>query len=389
MNNLQKNEPKKIKVLYVFAALPVGGAEQVLVTELEGLNKKIFDPLVCVISEKGPVGEMIEQMGIPVIPLHRMKKNQFDYGIIREIKELILREKISLVHTHLYDGGKYGRIAARMAKTPAIVHTVHNVYVKRRTKYHLINRALSLFTDRIIAVSEAVKESVVHYDRINREKIQVIYNGIDFTKFDGPVSTSDVRSELGIRPEEMVIGVIARLEEQKGHIYLLKALSLRRNLLPSLKVIIVGDGKLRSFLEKESEKRGLSSHVFFLGTRKPIFSIFKALDLFLLPSLWEGFGVAIVEAMAAGVPVIATAVDGVKEIIISGRDGQLISPGDAQSLAEAIEDALFHREKYLEMARRGKETVHQNFSKEKHVAALQALYLEILTEKGLGSRIGR
>ena len=377
----------KLKILYVFAALPVGGAEQVLVTELKGLDRDLFVPLVCVISEKGPMGQMIEQMGIPVIPLHRLKKTQFDYGIIREIKEIILREKIVLVHTHLYDGGKYGRIAARMAKVPGIVHTAHNIYVKRRTKYHLINRILSSFTDRIIAVSEAVKESLVRYDRIKRKKIQVIYNGIDLSKFDGPSTQYEVRAELGIQPDEYVIGVIARLEEQKGHRYLLEALSNIPEHLASLKILIVGDGQLRSALEAETKKKGLSSNVFFLGTRKPIAPILRALDLFLLPSLWEGFSMAILEAMAAGIPVVATRVGGAGEVITSGQDGLLIPPGDAQSLAEVIKDALRHRTKYLEMARIGRERVRQNFSQEKHMEALQALYLQILAEKGIGPGI--
>ncbi|MBI5604001.1 MAG: glycosyltransferase [Deltaproteobacteria bacterium] len=374
----------KIKILYVFAALPVGGAEQVLVTELQGLDKDLFSPMVCVISEKGPVGEQIEQMGIPVIPLHRMKNNRFDFGIIREIKEIILQKKISIVHTHLYDGGKYGRIAARMARVPGIVHTVHNIYIKRRTKHHLINRALACITDQIIAVSEAVKASVVRYDRINPEKIEVIHNGIDPSRLDQPLEREEWRSKLGIKPGEFVIGVVARLEEQKGHQYLLEALSLRPDLLPSLKVLIIGDGKLRSVLEEESKRRGLSTQVLFLGTRKPIIPILLALDLFLLPSLWEGFSMAILEAMAAGVPVIATRVGGAGEVITSGRDGFLIPPADAPSLAAAIEDALRHREKYQAMAQLGRDKVRQSFSQENHMELLQGLYLKTLLQKGLG-----
>jgi glycosyltransferase involved in cell wall biosynthesis len=373
----------KIRILFVFAALPVGGAEQLLVSELMGLDKNLFDPLVGVISEKGPVGELIEKKGFPVIPLHRMKKNQFDYGIIRELKAILIREGISLVHTHLYDGGKYGRIAARMVHVPAIVHTVHNIYVKRRTKYHLINWGLSLFTDQIIAVSGAVRESIVHYDRIDRQRIRVIHNGIDLSRFSGSTDRNGWRVGLGIKTDEFVIGVIARLEEQKGHRFLLEALAQKPKILASLKVVIIGDGKLRSRLEAYSQEKGLASQVLFLGTQEPIFPILKALDLFLLPSLWEGFSVAILEAMAAGVPVIATRVGGAEEVITSGREGLLIPPGDAQGLAEAIEDALLHREKYLEMARLGKEKVRRAFSIETHITALTALYLEILREKGI------
>lgn len=376
----------KIKILYVFAALPVGGAEQVLVTELKWLDKNLFAPLVCVISEKGPVGEVIEKMDIPVIPLHRMKRNQFDYGIIRELKKIMVQGKVSVVHTHLYDGGKYGRIAARMAEIPGIIHTAHNVYVKRRTKHHWINRLLSFFTDRIIAVSEAVKESLVHYDRIKPGKIRVIHNGVDLSEFEGPWSSGDARIQLGIKPEEYVIGVVARLEEQKGHRILLEALSRNRAILSSLKVLIVGDGKLRTVLEEEAREKGLSSQVLFLGTRKPILPILKALDLFLLPSLWEGFSMAILEAMAAGIPVIATRVGGAEEVITSGKDGLLISSGNALALAEAIQDAYLHRDKFQEMGRLGRERVHRNFSQESHMTSLQALYLEVLGEKGLGPK---
>lgn len=378
----------KITILFVFAALPVGGAEQVLVTEVAGLDKTRYTPLVCVLSEKGPIGEMIEKMGIPVIPLFRMKKNHFDYGIIRDLKRIMVREKVSIVHTHLYDGGKYGRLAARLAKVPVVIHTIHNVYVKRRSKHHLINWSLSFFTDRIIAVSGAVKENVVRYDHIRPEKIQVLYNGIDLSQCDLALDRDGARSSLGIKPPEVVIGVIARLEEQKGHQVLLEALSLMPDLPANLKVLIVGDGKLRLSLEEETKKRGLSSRVVFLGTRKPIFPILKALDLFLLPSLWEGFSVALLEAMAMGVPVIATKVGGAEEVITSGQQGLLIPPGKAHSLAEAIGEAWLHRDRFLRMAVMGKEKVRQNFSKERHLTLLQDLYLEVLTEKGINPQTG-
>jgi glycosyltransferase involved in cell wall biosynthesis len=223
----------------------------------------------------------------------------------------------------------------------------------------------------------------VQYDRIDRQRIRVIHNGIDLSKFSGSTDRHAWRAGLGIKKDEFVIGVIARLEEQKGHRFLLEALTLKPECLSKLKVVFVGDGKLRSSLEGESREKGLASHVLFLGTLEPIFPILKALDLFLLPSLWEGFSVAILEAMAAGVPVIATRVGGAEEVITSGREGLLIPPGDAQGLAEAIEDALLHREKFLEMARLGEEKVRRTFSIETHITALTALYLEILRGKGL------
>jgi glycosyltransferase involved in cell wall biosynthesis len=372
----------RIAVLYIFAALPVGGAEQVLVTEVEGLDKNRYRPLVSVISEKGPMGLVIEKMGIPVIPLCRMKKKQFDPGIIKDLKAIMRQERVTLVHTHLYDGGKYGRLAARLAKVPAIIHTVHNVYVKRRPKYHWINRGLSFFTDRIIAVSGAVKDSVIHYDHIQPEKIQVLYNGIDLPQPGFQGNRVPIRSALGIKTDEVAIGVVARLEEQKGHKVLLEALTLIPHLHGRLKAVFVGDGGLRQSLGAETRERGLSDRVLFLGTRKPIFPILEALDLFVLPSLWEGFSMALLEAMAMGLPVIATNVGGAEEVITSGRDGFLIPPGEPRVLAEAIQEALTNRERFLQMAREGRKRVREHFSKERHQSLLQGLYQEVLIAKG-------
>jgi glycosyltransferase involved in cell wall biosynthesis len=376
-----KESTEKIKVLYVFAALPVGGAEELLLTEVEGLDKSIFAPRVCSISEKGPVGEQIERMGIPVIPLQRMKNSRFDYRIIRDLFRLIKKEGVQVVHTHLYDGGKYGRIAARLARVPCLISTVHNIYVKRRWKYHLINWVLSFTNDRLVAVSGAVKESVIHYDWISPRKIQILYNGIDPAKFQGNFDAGGIRKKFGIEPEDFLIGVVARLEEQKGHIYLLEALTQVTRVFKQMKVLLIGDGSLRPFLEERSRAMGLSSQVIFTGTQKPIAPILRALNLFLLPSLWEGFSVAILEAMAMGLPVVATAVGGAKEVITSGTNGVLIPAGDVHSLVAAIEDCLLQPEKFLEMGRKGKETVIQKFSKANHISMLEALYLEILAGK--------
>lgn len=382
MNGEKQPDRKRIKVLYVFAALPVGGAEEVLFTEVTGLDKTRFDPLVCVLSEKGPVGERIESLGFPVVALQRMKHHRFDHRIIRDLYRLIKTEKVDLVHTHLYDGNKYGRLAAGLARVPGLISHCHNVYARRRFKYHLVNRGLSFLNDRILAVSQAVKESVVRYDRISPGKIEVLYNGIDPSKFKGNFADSGVRQKFGVQPEDFLVGVVARLEEQKGHIYLFRALRQLLPDFPRIKVLVVGDGTLRPVLEARVREMGLSEQVLFAGTRKDIPQVLAALDLFVLPSLWEGFSLAILEALAAGTPVVATAVGGAPEIIRSGHDGLLIPPGEESSLVNAVREALLYPLKYREMGRKGKETVCRKFTVAQHLTRLQDLYLEVLAQKG-------
>jgi len=382
MNDENQAAAKRVKVLYVFAALPVGGAEEVLITEVEGLDKTRFDPLVCVLSEKGPVGERIENRGFLVVALHRMKHHRFDHRIIRDLYRLIKTEKVDVVHTHLYDGNKYGRLAAGLARVPCLISHYHNVYPRRRTKYHLINWILSYLNDRIIAVSQAVKESVVSYDRISARKIQVIYNGIDLSNFKGDFKGSEVRQKFGVKPEDFLIGVVARLEEQKGHMYLFRALRQLIPDFPQIKVLIVGDGTLRPVLEAKVMEMGLSEQVLFAGTQKDIPEILAALDLFILPSLWEGFSLALLEALAMGNPVIATAVGGASEVIRSGHDGLLIPPGEESSLVTAVREAILDPRKYGAMGRGGKETVERQFTVAHHLTRLQDLYLEVLAQKG-------
>ena len=383
MNDENQAAAKRVKVLYVFAALPVGGAEEVLITEVEGLDKTRFDPLVCVLSEKGPVGERIENRGFPVVALHRMKSHRFDHRIIRDLYRLIKDQKVDVVHTHLYDGNKYGRLAGRLARVPGLISHYHNVYARRRIKYHLINRVLSTLNDRILAVSQAVKESVVRYDRISPEKIEVLYNGIDPSRFRGGFEHSDLRRKLGVRPEDFLIGVVARLEEQKGHIYLFRALRQLIPDFPQIKILVVGEGTLRPVLEAKVKEMGFSEQILFLGTRTDIPEILASLDLFILPSLWEGFGLALAEAMSMGIPVVATAIGGVDEVICSGHDGLLVPPGEVPSLVAAVREVILDPRKYREMGKRGKETVGNKFTRAHHLARLQDLYLEVLACKGM------
>ncbi len=389
MNDENHAADNRVKVLYVFAALPVGGAEEVLITEVEGLDKTRFAPFVCVLSEKGPVGEQIENRGFPVVALHRMKSHRFDPRIVRDLYRLIKTEKADVVHTHLYDGNKYGRLAAGLARVPAIISHYHNVYPRRRIKYHLINRVLANLNDRILAVSQAVKESVVRFDRISPEMIEVLYNGIDPLNFSGEFEDSGVRQRFGVKPEDFLIGVVARLEEQKGHIYLFRALRQLIPDFPQIKVLVVGDGTLRPVLEAKVLEMELSDKVLFVGTRKNIPEILAALDLFILPSLWEGFSLAILEALAMGTPVIASAVGGAPEVIRSGHNGLLIPPGEESDLVTGVREAILDPRKYKQMGRQGKETVDRKFTLARHLTRLQDIYLEVLAQKGrrsVGSR---
>lgn len=382
--NLIGTSTKPIRILYMFAALPVGGAERLLVDTLHHLDRKRFDPSVCVLSEKGPVGEEIEKAGIPLFILDRMKTKQFDFCLVLKLFRLLNNEHFDILHTHLYHSGFYGRLAARLipiTRRPKIFHTLHNIYPKRRPRRHWINRVLSHWTDAVIAVSEDVRESVLLNDRISPEKVTVVENGIDVGRFKNPMNCEAARGRLGISKIGPVIGCVARLTEQKGIVYLLRAFPEIQKKYSTAKLLLVGDGDLRNCLIEEAKQLGVSGAVLFMGTRTDIPEILSGLDVFVLPSLWEGLGLAAVEAMAAGVPVVGTRVPGLRSLIIPDKTGLMVEPADPAALSRAILAILENPSKIQAMVKEAREYVDHHYSIEAHARRLETLYEEILACK--------
>ncbi|MBI4775905.1 MAG: glycosyltransferase [Deltaproteobacteria bacterium] len=376
------HEPDRIRVMYVFAALPVGGAEKLLYSELQGMDTRRFQPMVCCLSKKGPMGEQIEASGVPVVALNRMKHKRFDLQMIRILKDLMLRERIQVVHTHLYDGGRYGRLAAWRCGVPCVVATFHNVYVRRRPRIHLINRMLGHITDRIIAVSSSVKNDLIRFDRLPPEKIQVLHNTIDLKAFQEPYDRQAVRRAYGINDTDIVVGWVARLAKQKGHGFLFEAIQLMSESYPNLRLLLVGDGPLKQWLVEKARDLAIEERVVFTGTSHQVPELMSAMDVFVLPSLWEGLPLVIGEAMAAGVPVVGTDVGGVGELVIDGETGYLIPPGQPQAIREAVESVLEQPDRTRVMVENARKHVEKLFSTSDHTSRLHDLYMEILCSKG-------
>lgn len=374
--------PNGIKqVMYVFASLPVGGAEELVLATVRHLNRKQFKPLVCSLTEKGPMGEQIERSDTEVFALHRMRAKWFDPGIILDLQRLFRLRNVHIVHTHLYHGGLYGRLAARLAGIPCVIATFHNVYPKRRIRHHLVNWVLAKLTDQIIAVSEAVRDDIVRHDRIPPSRIVVLPNALELGKFIR-IDKSRARSELGITGETFLIGVIAKLEIQKGHRYLLEALHLLKPLDRAMKVLLLGGGTQEDLLRRMAEEMDLLDYVIFGGVRRDIPRVLSAIDLLILPSLWEGLPIVLLEALAMEVPVVATDVGGNPTIIIPGKTGLLVPPADAGALAGAVGYAMANPDALKDMAKIGRSHVELNFSIESHVAQLEGIYRRVLEQRG-------
>lgn len=361
-----------INILYLFVTLPIGGAEEHLLTVLKNLDLTQYNPIVCCIREKGVIGEEIENRGIAIISLNRKSKS-WDFRIVMDILKIIQTKNIQLIHTHLYHANMYGRIAALISKIPAVV-TEHNVYPKYKLRRRIVNWFLAKKSKKIIAVSEMVKKDITVRDWIKPSKIEVIYNGIDIDRFPSVVPKEEARQKLGVPTDCFLIGTIGRLTDQKGQIYLINTIGIIKGIIPEIKLLLAGSGPLESDLKNIVSTKGLNEYVKFLGARRDIPDILKAMDIFVFPSLWEGLPMVLLEAMASSLPVVATSVGGITEILRNGINGIIVPPCNEGALVQAIIGLSKDKAKLKLLGEIGKKTVEDKFTASLMVKNLASIY---------------
>lgn len=365
----------KIKVLYLFVTLPVGGAEDLLASIVTGLDPTRFTPAVACLGEAGPVGEELRRQGCPLSHLGLDLKRDSAIKIVRQVRALLKKNQPHLLHTHLYHPNLYGRLASLGLGLKGVIASIHNAYT--RVKYHrcFLNYLLSRVTDKILVSSSQVYQDVRRYDRVPPAKILLMPYGIRLADVDSPLSKAEAKAELGL--SGFCLGTIGRLEEQKGQTFLLAAVPEIQAHIPDLHVIIIGDGRLRSSLEDQARSLGITNVVHFLGTRRDLPKLYRALDMFVLPSLWEGLPLVLLKAMAAGLPVVATQVSGAEDIIEDGGNGRLIPPRQPVALAQAVLELYAQPKLWSVLGTQARETIRRQYSLEAMLTHLQQLYEDL------------
>ncbi len=318
----------------------------------------------CTVEPQEDLDGFSRRSGVPVILVQELKREVRpvdDLIALVKLMRLIGRERPEIVHTHSSKAGLLGRSAARLMGCPVIVHFPHGhifygYFGRIRTwTFILAERLAARFTHRIFTLTELGKREHVGFKIAEPEKFVTVPCGIDLAKFSSPRrSPVKVRAEFGFSPSDVVVGYVGRLVPIKGCEYFLYALERIRRRRPDIKGIIVGDGPLRSELEELAKKLGLSENVVFSGVREDIPEIMHALDLFVLTSLNEGLGRVLLEAMACGVPVVASRVGGVAEIVLHREVGLLVPPGDTGRMVEAILEILNDKKQAELFSRKGR-----------------------------------
>lgn len=339
-----------VRILHVITRLDRGGSATNTLLTVAGLPAPFRQSLVFGRTEEPPALAQTLHGKVEMVEIPELVRNPSPVNDLRALLTLyrvIRRGRFDLVHTHTSKAGILGRLAAWLAGAPRIVHTPHghafSGYAGRATTrlFILLERAAARFTDRIIGLTD--QEVRDHLDRgIGRPgQFTSIPSGVELAGFEKPPDAPPVlKTSLGLPPTACVLGCVGRLEPVKGHRVLLDAFADLAPRFPELCLALVGDGELLPELGAQARQAGLADRVRFLGWRDDIASVLHAFDVFVFPSLNEGMGRALVEAMAAGRPIVASRAGGIPEVLGGGQAGLLVAPGSAPDLARGIETLL-------------------------------------------------
>ncbi len=308
-----------------------------------------------------------------------------DLAVLLRLYRLFRSQQPAIVHTHMAKAGTVGRLAARLARVPIVVHTYHghvfhSYFGPLKTKAFIqIERALGRTTDLILTVGEKQRQEILGYGIGSPAKLRSVPLGLELEPFvESPRHRGEFRAELGVSEGTRLIGIIGRLVPVKGHTVFLKAARLVLSRTSNVRFLIVGDGELRSELEAQARDLGIDGGVTFLGWRHDLPRVYADLDLVVLSSYNEGSPVALIEAMAAGRAVVSSDVGGVSDVVSDGVNGLLVPPREPEKLADAIVRVLSSEAVLLKMEAAGREAVYPKYSIGRLVSDVRGIYDELV-----------
>jgi len=374
------------KVLHLVEDLKVGGLEMVIESIVLSLDKSKYDVHVWCLAGGGDIAEELKEKGVLVRIIG--KRSYYNFMNILLLAYLFRRENLHIIHTHGYFASTFGRLAASLAGVPVMITHVHSTYNEYGKRNLMVERFLSFFTDKIICVSKAVQRFVVEREGIRESKTSVIYNGISLPQNGLPIKDRKAqRPTESVSAQDVVIIEVASLNENKGQHILLNACQQVYKKNPAIKLIIVGQGPSQSTLQEEAKQLGMESAVIFTGQRKDVYGLLAMSDIFVLPSIHrEGLSIAVIEAMAMGLPVIGTSVGGIPELIEDRVSGFLVPPGDTDQLARAIDFLATEQDLRERMGKQGRNIYEGKFTLSLMIQQIESLYDQLLGEKGIASK---
>jgi sugar transferase (PEP-CTERM/EpsH1 system associated) len=368
-----------IRVLHVVDTLNVGGIQTALLNFVERTMGP-FQHAVCCIREGGPVARRLGALGVPVHCVG--KRDGHDWGVMFRIARLCRSARPHVVHTRNW-GAIDGIIGARLAGVPAVIHSEHGLsnvdpeHYRRRVG----RRLLVPLVDQLVAVSDHLRCRLRDEVGVDTHKITLVRNGVDLIKFEPGMGRAARRGAAGYCATDVVVGTVGRLVEVKDHRGLLEAFRRVSAHHPACHLIIIGDGPERGALESQIRQWGLGDRVRLVGYTDDVAAWLSILDLFVLASHLEGTSNALLEAMAAGLPVVATRVGGNAEVVVDGVTGRLVPAGDMAALAAALEAYSRDADARRQHGAAGRDWVAEHYPIDAMIAGLAAVYRDAVARR--------
>lgn len=372
-----------VRVMYVVDHLKIGGVQTHLVQLLSRLDERRFVPMVCALKARGELRGALEAMGVPVFDggLGPSLKGWGGLRVAWRLARLLRRERVDIAHAYLFHPNVLTPMAARLAGIPAVVASKRSLDRYPDLIPRLACKLGNALAHRITVNAEAVRRFVISEEGGSPRKMRLIPNGVSEEALAASGDRRAKRRELDLPPDSPVVGAVSRLAWKKGVRYLLDAVPRLLESVPDVTVLIVGDGPLRIELEAQASALGIGERVRFLGSRQDALELLSAFDVFVLPSVIEGMSNALLEAMAARLPVVATEVGGNSEVVVDGETGFLVPPGDAGQLAAAIVKLLQAPEMAREMGAAGRGRVEEQYRVDVMVRRIEELYDSLVSRR--------
>ena len=376
---------RRLRILHITGQAHGGSGVHIL-SLVRGCNPSRFEHSVAM-SPDSPMQPDFESTGARIILLPIDARGSLYRNVLAlaELISILRREQFDIIHTHTSVAAALGRVAARFTGNGITIHMMHNfashkhVPWLKRTIYSAVERFLCYLTDYSIAGSRAVMEEGLRRKFFRPGRVSLIYNGVNEVRLASEASEGllNVRKSLGIGADALLIEFLGRLERQKGAEVLIRAASKVCSKHQRAHFVIAGDGSERAKLESIARASGLTDRVHFLGWIAGVGSFLKQLDIFAMPSLWEPFGLAAAEASFFGVPIVASSVDGLCELVEDRSTGLLVPPEDADALADALIELALSPERRLALGAHARHRAHTQFSEAGMIAAHEKLYEEV------------
>ena len=362
-----------ITILYVISDFKIGGTEFLLAKLLRGLDRKRFHPIVACFRRRGPLLDEILGLDVEVVEFDIPKRLTALYQFLRLVR-FMRRRKVHIVHAMLGSTKVYAALAGWLAGAPVLICSRLNMgYWAGPLGRRIVEFLMRRVYHGIIVNSRMIEDDLVTRSKVPKEKIRVVYNGVDIALFSAPVDIPAKKADLGIPDGRLVFGTVATLRPIKGLHILLEAAGIVLGKHPQAHFVIVGDGPCRGELEALAESLGIREHVTFCGSRSDVSEILAVFDVFVLSSLSEGFPNTVCEALVRGVPVVATDVGGVGEAVLDGQTGLLVPLNDAPALAESMLSLVSDSARRA-MGEQGRRLAREKFSLDGMIKDIEEVY---------------